>query len=71
MHKQAALNTLKFMGTAFLVGVFSGLAINFLSLGQLITLVCVGFFGWTVYMVYLIEKARLELHEKLALKDEK
>jgi multisubunit Na+/H+ antiporter MnhE subunit len=64
MHKQAAVNTMKFVGGAIAVAVLTVLMVEFLTFELTLKIVGSGFLAYFIYMFYSIEKSRLEASEK-------
>ena len=65
MHKQAALNTVKFFAAAFAVGILVALGAEYLTAGQFMSVIGIGVLAFFINIFYSIEKSRLESLEKL------
>ena len=65
MNKQAALNTLKIVGFASGAAILAILFFTMLTASQIMVILGIGFLAYFIYMIYEIEKSRLEYKETL------
>lgn len=69
MHKQAALYTAKIVVFGLLGSVIGIAAVEFLTASQIMFGFASGLFVYFVYLIYSIEKSRLEILENLNRKN--
>ena len=65
MHKQAAINTAKIVGLSIVCTAIGAGIITFLTLSQIGVLLALAFLAFAIRMVYIQQKAELEVLDRI------